>query len=398
MIIKNSTSGSAKGPGMQTRLIGGMAVLALLCASMALAVATSPATAQAAMVHSATLQGYLVTEPVTTTAPVTLTVQTRSSGVVQVAVSSATSIVRRYGATSSLDELGANDVLQIRGQKTGPNTFTASLVRDLTLQAAYTRLTGLVTTVSPTSVSVVVQKDANHSPFVVGANMTLPVGASTEVMSGTTVQTGTTTLITAGSEVVALGVFDRISHGFNATFRIRVTGPVAHKGGNPTDYDGYLVTVPATTTLPVNLTVQTLHRGVITVTVTTGTSIVRKYGAPSSVDEFSANDVLHIVGAPTTAGDPHAITATSIRDESIQAAYTRVVGQVTAFTTTSVSVVVQHDMTGHSPLIAGQSLTLPIGTSTKITGTLANGVQVVALGVFNTASHTMMSTFRIRVL
>jgi hypothetical protein len=259
---------------------------------------------------------------------------------------------------------------------------------------------GQVTGVSATSVSVVVQKDMTaHSPFPVGSNMALPMGATTQVISGTSVQSGTTALITMGSEVVALGVFDRISHNFASTFRIRVMGPVAPKtGGNPDDYDGYLVTVPATTTLPVTLTVQTLYRGVITVTVTGVTTIVRKYGAPSNLDEFSAGDVLHIVGAPLTAGDPHTITARSIRDISIQVAYTRVVGQVTSVTATAVAVVVRRDVKSHSPLIPGQNLMLPIGASTKVTGTLVVGARIMALGVFDTAHHTMASTSRIRVL
>lgn len=385
---------------MSTRIIKRSAVVVLLLASMALTVTASPVATQAAPPPLTTLQGYLIAAPLTTTVPVVLLVQTRTQGIYQVAVSSTTRVVRRYGALSGLDELAANDVLQIHGQKTGSGAFTATLIRDNTLQAADTRLVGLVTSVSATSVSVIVEKDLKgQAPFSVGTNMTLPVGATTTVISGTTIQTGTTTLLTAGAEVLALGTFDRISHSFTAIFRLRVTKPATSPGtGTSTTYDGYLVTAPVTTTLPVNLTVQTLHRGVITVTVTAVTTLVRKYGAPSGLDEFSANDVLHIVGAPVTAGQPQTIVARSLRDESIQAAYTRVVGQVTSVSATAVTIVVRKDTTGHSPLIPGQNLVLPLSSSTKVTGTLAIGARVTALGVFNTNQHLMLSTARIHVM
>ena len=56
---------------MQTRLIRGLAVLALVLGGIALAATASPvATTQAAGLRLATLQGYLVSAPASTTAPV----------------------------------------------------------------------------------------------------------------------------------------------------------------------------------------------------------------------------------------------------------------------------------------------------------------------------------------
>lgn len=354
--------------------------------------------------HPHQYQGYLTAAPASTTAPATLTVQTGRQGQISVSVTPSTRIVRRYNGASGLDELAANDVLQIRGTTTAPGAVTATWIRDISIQAAYTRLVGQVTSVTANSVSVVVQRGIRRgSPFAPGSNLTLPVGTATKVISGTTTATGSTSGITAGDRIVALGVFNRVAHNFQSTFRIRIlgTGVKAH----PAAYTGYLVSAPVTTTTPTTLTLQTPHNGQIAVAVTPDTKIVRRYNGASSLDELSANDVLQVHGTSTA---PGTLTATRIRDVSIQAAYTRVVGQVTAVGSNSVSIVVQRDATGRAPFRAGQNLVLPVGASTQVisgttttTGSTAGitaGNRVVALGVFNRISNTFQSTFRIRVL
>ncbi len=184
--------------------------------------ATHAASPNAARVHHA-YQGYLTAAPASMAAPTTLTVQTRYDGVITVTVTPATTIVRHYYGPSELDELSANDVLQIQGTTTAPGMVTATRIRDLSIQAAYTRLVGQVTAVTPTSVSVVVRRDiSGRAPFVSGSNLTLPVGASTQVISGTTTTTGSTAALTVGARITALGVFDRVAHNFRETFRIRI--------------------------------------------------------------------------------------------------------------------------------------------------------------------------------
>lgn len=352
--------------------------------------------------HPFQYQGYLTAAPVTTTAPVSLTIQTPYNGQVGVSVTPSTRIIRLYGGPSGLDELSANDVLQVRGATTAPGQVTATWIRDLSIHARYGRLIGLVTGVTSSTVSVVAQRDP-HTPFVSGENVTIPVGASTEVISGTSVITGSTADISTGNRIVALGVYNNNSRTFQSTFRIRVLGTVVrpHRAA----YTGYLTAAPVTTTAPVSLTIQTPHNGQVTVAVTPSTKIVRRYNGASSLDELSANDVLQVRGVTSAAGT---ITATWMRDVSIQAAYTRLVGQVTAVTPNSVSVVVQRDETGRSPFIVGQNVTLPVGASTQVisgtttttgsTGGIAPGNRIVALGVYNRIGNTFQSTFRIRVL
>ncbi len=348
-------------------------------------------------------QGYLTATPSSTSAPATLTIQTPNRGQVSVSVTSSTKIIRLYGAASGLDELSANDVLQVRGTTTAPGAVTATWIRDVSIHAAYGRLAGLVTAVTPNSVSVVVGRDP-HTPFVYGQNVTIPVGPSTQVVSGTTTITGSVGSLAAGNRIVALGVYNNNSRAFQSTFRIRVLGTVSVQP-HPVTYTGYLTMAPVTTTAPVSLTIQTPHAGQVTVAVDASAKIVRRFNGASSLDELGVNDVLQVRGVTTA---PGVVAATLIRDTSIQEAYTRLVGLVTAVTPASVSVVVQRDASGRAPFGYGQNLTLPVGPSTQVisgtttttgsTGSIAVGNKITALGVFNRIGHGFQSTFRIRIL
>ena len=391
----------------RSRFIRAGAILALALGYLA---AVGPSTAvQAAShpharAHLYAYRGYLTAAPTSTSAPATLTVQTERRGQISVAVTASTKIVRRYNGPSGLDELAANDVLEIRGHTTAPGMVTATWIRDVSIQVAYTRLVGQVTAVTPNSVAVVVQRDrSGRAPFASGQNLTLPVGASTQVVSGTTVLTGTTSALAVGNRITALGVFNRVANAFQSTFRIRILGtgkPVKHAA-----YSGYLTTAPLTTTAPTTLTLQSRYNGQISVLVTPGTKIVRRYNGPSGLDELAANDVLQVYGTTTA---PGVVTATWIRDVSIQAAFTRLVGQVTAVTPSSVAVVVQRDLSGRAPFRVGQNLTLPVGASTQVisgtttttgsTASIAAGNRITALGVYNSVANTFQSTFRIRIL
>ncbi len=354
--------------------------------------------------HNQQYQGYLTATPSSTSAPTTLMIQTPNRGQVSVSVTSSTKIIRLYGAASGLDEFSANDVLQVRGTTTAPGAVTAAWIRDISIHAAYGRLAGLVTAVTPTSVSVVVGRDP-HTPFVYGQNITIPVGASTAVVSGTTTITGSVGSLAAGNRIVALGVYNNNSRTFQSTFRIRVLGMGGSVKPHPVAYTGYLTTAPLTTTAPVSLTIQTPRDGQVTVAVDASAKIVRRFNGASSLDELGANDVLQVRGVSTASG---VVAAAWIRDASIQEAYTRLVGQVTAVTPASVSVVVQRDASGRAPFGYGQNLTLPVGASTQVisgtatatgsTGSIATGAQITALGVFDRIANTFQSTFRIRVL
>ena len=186
-------------------------------------------------------QGYLSGVPSSTTAPATLTLVT-PSGQITVTVSISTTIVRRFDGVSALDELSPNDQLQVTGDANGVGSVNASKIEDISIQAAATRLVGLVTAASPTSITVTVQKDElGHSPFAVGQSIVLPISSETKIILPSTTAAGATPAATAipsatptttgtssapsiavNAVVTALGVYDRAGQTFSETYTIRV--------------------------------------------------------------------------------------------------------------------------------------------------------------------------------
>lgn len=210
-----------------------LTALAVTGALVSTGLALSPAAHAATAPKPDYYTGYLVSAPTSLTAPTTLSYQTRYKGLLTVNVSTSTQIVRRYNGASELDELSANDQLQVWGKLTG-TTLVATRIKDTSIQDAWTRFVGRVLTVSPSSVSVIDLHNVRHDPrkdkmmkdghwvFGPGAHLTLPIGASTVVISGTTTMTGTSSLISVGQRIVALGTVNRNTHNFTETARVRI--------------------------------------------------------------------------------------------------------------------------------------------------------------------------------
>lgn len=344
-------------------------------------------------------QGYLVTAPAGVTAPVTLSLQT-SQGLITVNVGTSTAIVRRFGGQSGLDELSANDQLVVTGSLAGPTVVNAVRIQDLSIQAAYTTLIGAILQVGQSSIQVLVQQDPTHrSPFHPGQIFTLPVGSATKVTIGTSTTTGSTAGLMSGQQVTALGVYNRTGTQFQATFSIRVRSVSR-------TYTGFLVVAPTSTTAPATLVLQLGDGQQVQVQILPSTVLVRRYNGTSGLDELSTGDQLVITGQQS---GTQPLVATRIRDNSLQAAYTTVVGRVTASNSTAgtITLLVQHDVYNRSPLRPGQMVTLVIGPSTRITlgtttatgtiGSLPPGATITALGVYDRSSSTFVSTARIRI-
>ncbi|HXT37852.1 MAG TPA: hypothetical protein VN837_19940 [Chloroflexota bacterium] len=184
------------------------------------------------------LDGTLAANPAQLTAPVVLCLRvnrvlpnaapnvatTCPSGQLAVSISSSTKIVRRYYGASGLDQLNQGDSLQVTGVLAN-GLVTASLVRDLSIQEAYTSLVGTVGFVnfrSPQYFTVRVTRDEGRkSPFRGRSNLVIYVNSNTQIVTST----GTTNQITVlnpGQTVTVLGVYNRHRHAFTFTFRVRV--------------------------------------------------------------------------------------------------------------------------------------------------------------------------------
>jgi len=146
------------------------------------------------------------------------------AGQLAVNVTSSTRIVRRYYGGSGLDQLNQGDTLQVTGLLAN-GQVAASLVRDLSIQDAYSSLVGAVGFVNfnnPQYFTVrVTQNSGRHSPFRVGSLLPIYVNGNTQIVtsSGTSNQI---TVLNPGQTVTVLGVYNRHRHAFTYTFRVRV--------------------------------------------------------------------------------------------------------------------------------------------------------------------------------
>ncbi len=159
-----------------------------------------------------------------TTAPAALTVQTQRHGTVTVNVTASTLIVRRYnGVAASLAELSPNDRLSIVGKYLGNNTYSATIIKDFTIQRAYTFMVGQVSGVNGNTLTVTVQANGPHhatNPFTIGQSITVnTAGAAVTLANGTA---GAASAIGQGTRIAVAGVYNRKAGGFTTVYRIRV--------------------------------------------------------------------------------------------------------------------------------------------------------------------------------
>src|SRR5581483_10954025 len=150
---------------------------------------------------------------------------------VSVLVTSSTKLVRRYNGQSALDEFSPGDNLSVAGVMSGTMAMTATLVKDNTIQKAFTRNVGSITAISPSStsgltqISVQVLHDSrvkSQNPFHVGATLTFTVSSAMTVTLADG-SAGTVANLTSGMTIVSLGVFNRHGHTFGSVAHIRVT-------------------------------------------------------------------------------------------------------------------------------------------------------------------------------
>ncbi len=332
-------------------------------------------------------------------------------------ISSTTKIVRHYNGASDMDELSVGDQLVVVGPQTATNTIGATRVKDLSIQEAWTHMSGTIQSVSgttvPATVTVTVVRDHLNAPFSNGQSLSLAISSSTTVISPTAGHTSTMVgtaalpLLTAatGTTVTVLGVYNKVQNMFTTVYRIHLhrlhkatgSGPTATPAvpsstatATPTAGGAGATTTPATTattttptsrvvsvagtimsesgaTAPAVLTVQTTRFGLITVNIGTSPAVVftRRLGGQSSLDELGLGDQVTVQGTFTDSTNK-VVNATSIRDSSIQDAATRAVLQITQITASGFVGTVKVDNSAVShPFAVGQSLTVTVSSATK---------------------------------
>ena len=146
--------------------------------------------------------------------------------------------------------------------------------------------------------------------------------------------------------------------------------------------------------------------GQLPVTVTGGTTFVRRYNSPSALDELRAGDTLQVTG---TVGNAQFI-ASRIKNLSIQASYTTVVGRIVAIAQTgtgiNVTVRVQRDASGRENAGGGQYVTVFVQVNTQVVNVygvssrpweLSPGQSITMLGTPSNNGGGFIRCFRVRI-
>lgn len=178
----------------------------------------SPAVGQTTEVHGILQAGF------GTTQPATLTLRTPYHGLVTVGVGSSTKLVRRYNGASNLAELSAGDKLAVVATYLGNGSYSATRIKDVTIQKAFSAMVGRIKTISGNTLTVQVLADSRakgQNPFKVGETLTQTVSPQT-VITLANGSAGTMADLQPGMRFYTLGVANRKAHAFVSVARIHL--------------------------------------------------------------------------------------------------------------------------------------------------------------------------------
>jgi hypothetical protein len=345
-----------------------------------------------------------------TTAPTTLQILTVRRGMVTVNVSPSTTLVRRYNGPSALNEFSPGDQLKVTGVMLSNNTFNATLIKNNTIQHAYTHNLAVITAINSTTTLLTVRvlrdlpfdnRVAPQNPFAVGQTIFVAV---TPAMSVTLADGSRGTVqddLSAGLTIATLGVYNRSSRTFQPVWRLRVVSPTP---GTITEFGGILQPGFATAA-PTTLTLSTPFRGMVTVQVSPTTVLVRRYNGPSSLAEFSAGDNLRVT-ATFLGGSTY--SAIRVKDATIQQLAIGAVGQIDTINGNVITMTVLAGGTSpKSPFRPGQVVTFTLSPHTVITlangatgtpASLQSGMRINVLGVYDRNAHSFVTVDRVHIL
>ena len=147
------------------------------------------------------------------------------AGQFPVTISGATTFVRRYGSPSALDELRAGDVLQVTGTVSNAQ-FTASRIKNLSIQASYTTVAGRIVSATYTGsgvyVTVLVQRDASgRGNLGAGQYVTVLVQVNTQIVNAYGASSHYWELA-SGQSITLLGTYSGSGQIVIQCFRVRI--------------------------------------------------------------------------------------------------------------------------------------------------------------------------------
>lgn len=230
-----------------------------------------------------------------------------SSGTTFTVDTSNAKIFRKFGATVQISDIQNGDTVQVRGTLSG-SAITATIIRDMSLQAKNGSFSGTVSSVS-TSGFILATKSRG--------NQTINTSASTVFKKNG--QAASLTDLTQGETVTVAGVWDSTNTNVAAS-RVAIIIKTVNTVGTVSSVTGTTINLAGK-----NGTAYTVN--------TTGAKLSRHYGAALLITDIQNGDTLSVTGQVLGTN----IAAKKIRDDSLQARYGTFSGTVSAVSSTGFS-------------------------------------------------------------
>lgn len=129
-----------------------------------------------------------------------------------------------------------------------------------------------------------------------------------------------------------------------------------------------------------------------TVVTDASTELIRRYGATSSLGEFSVGDYIAVKGTLDTTKVTQTINAKTIRDYSIQKEHATFAGTVLSVDATAKSFVLTTPSRGNQTIVVSSSTVIKQGGNDTTFATIAAGQKITkAEGVWNNLTNSMQA-------
>jgi hypothetical protein len=287
-----------------------------------------------------------------------------SSSTVYTVDATSAKVTRKFGGTMQLTDIQTGDSLSVRGLVDGTNV-TASAIRDMSQQQRNGTFSGTVSALSGASFTI---QSRSRGSQTVNTDSTTIFNKN-----GQTDSNGISD-ISVGSTVTATGLWDNTQNTIAAT-KVNLIIRTQTTTGIFSSYSGDIITMTGVNSSSTTYTVDA-----------TTAKLIRRYGAPMQFTDYQAGDTLSVRGTVNGTN----ITASSVRDESLQAHNGTFVGSVTSINGSSF--VIQSTSRGSQTVNTSSTTVFRMGSTPSSMSSLAVGQTVTVTGVWDRTNTNITAT------
>jgi len=273
-------------------------------------------------------------------------------------------ILRKYGATMTVADMQTGDSLSVVGTVSG-TSITAKTIRDNSQQQKNGTFSGTVSSVSGSSFVLASKQRGNQTINTDSTTKFKESGQTSVSMSN----------VAVGENITTSGLWDSTNSTVAAT-NVTIVVKNEYVTGTLTAINGTSLT----------LTASTSSATVYTVDASNIKKVLRRYGADTTLSALQIGDTLQVRGIVNVDN----VTASTIRDMSLQARSGTFTGTLSAINGTSFTL--QSKDRGAQTINTTASTTFRLGTASTSMSSLAVGQTVTLSGVWDRTNSNVTAT------